>query len=117
MAPSNSKNMMTRPLSNRPSQRAGFEAGASPAIVGMASPMDRLSCMFIARLLRISAASSKDERDRRRSTASDKNLLIFRHYVTAAGAKNELCPLHSNFGLKFALDSMHCVERNDGVRS
>ena len=39
MAPSNSRNTMTRPLSTRPVRSAGFETAAVPAIVGMAFSM------------------------------------------------------------------------------
>src|SRR5437899_975552 len=36
MAPSNSRNTMTRPLSTRPVQRAGLETGAVSGVTGMA---------------------------------------------------------------------------------
>src|ERR1700730_10919350 len=63
MAPSNSMNKMTRPLRRRPSQRAGFETGASSATAGLASWMVWLACRFIARLLGgIGDARCKDER-------------------------------------------------------
>src|SRR5258708_39359692 len=48
MAPSNSRNRMTRPLRTRPSQRAGFEIGAFSAVVGMAFCwMDCLECLAL----------------------------------------------------------------------
>src|SRR5882757_3496196 len=121
MAPSNSRNRMTRPLRTRPSQRAGPEIGASSAIVGRASPMVLPACMFIARLLRsIDAAWPKDERDGRNSTGDGNISCIspfsaFRHGLCSARPRRKrVCPLRSNFGRKFAPDSIHSPNQAAG---
>src|ERR1700675_3212212 len=49
MAPSNSMNTITRPLSTRPIQSAGFETGAVSAIVGMALSLKGDWCMPLGR--------------------------------------------------------------------
>src|SRR5437667_5797177 len=78
IAPSNSRNNMTRPLRTRPSQSAGFETGAFSAIVGMA-----LS-------LKIGDAQSKDERRGRHSTGGDNIFSAFRDETSVASAAQKM---------------------------
>jgi hypothetical protein len=67
-----------------------------------------LSWTFIARLLGIGDAQSQDERGRRDPTGGDEYFLHF----AVGSAENGLCPLRSNFGRKFAPDSIHSRERD-----